>query len=121
MRTVIDRHKRVALSVDVTMVSESNFYTGLANNISEGGLFVATYMPPPVGTVVEIAVELGMSKQAASFNIRGQVQWIRSADESSEGVPAGCGLQFVALPKGALDIIREFVAERDTIFYECVA
>ncbi len=115
------QQKRVSLAVDVTMASDHNFYTGLANNISEGGIFVATYMPPPVGEIVEIFVELGLQQSRATFVIKGQVQWIRFADAASDGLPPGCGLKFVALPKAALAVIRDFVRQRETIFYDSVA
>jgi len=35
-------HARYALDLEVSMSSEHNFYAGLAENISAGGIFVAT-------------------------------------------------------------------------------
>ena len=37
------RHLRYAVELDVSMSSEHNFYAGFAENLSEGGVFVATH------------------------------------------------------------------------------
>ena len=44
---------RVPFTVEVSVASEHNFFTGFTSNISEGGVFIATDLPPPLGTIVE--------------------------------------------------------------------
>src|SRR5579862_3688972 len=90
---------RAPLEVDVTMVSENNFYAGLTDNISEGGVFVATYQPPSIGSEVELLLRLGESDQM--FRFQGVVCWIRSYEASCDGVPPGCGIKWVSLPAEA--------------------
>ena len=34
-------HRRLALELEVTLQSDSNFYIGLTENLSDGGIFVA--------------------------------------------------------------------------------
>ena len=43
------REKRAPLEVEVSLESENNFYSGITGNVSRGGVFIATYTPPPKG------------------------------------------------------------------------
>jgi uncharacterized protein (TIGR02266 family) len=107
-------HPRIPLEVEVELESEHNFYTGLSQDLSEGGLFVATLDPPPIGEEVGFQLML----DGNSYLFYGVVIWIRSESASSFGAPAGCGIKWLTLEDGALDAIRSFVAKRDTDFYE---
>ena len=106
-------HPRVEMQVEVTLESEHNFYTGLSSNISEGGLFVATTTPLPLGTrlVVRFALEDG----AAPIDAVGEVCWLRPC---SADFPCGFGMRFLEISDDALTRVANFVASRDTIFYE---
>ena len=51
-------HSRAELSLAVTLMGENNFYVGLSQNISEGGIFIATYRVLPLGTRVLLTFTL---------------------------------------------------------------
>ncbi len=87
---------RYLLEARITVESQSNFYTGFSQNISEGGVFVSMENPPPVGEVVRLQVHLddGMAVTAS-----GQVRWHRIDDATGEVV--GAGVQFMALDPDA--------------------
>jgi uncharacterized protein (TIGR02266 family) len=108
------RAARVPLEVEITLESEHNFFTGIANNVSEGGVFIAMAGPPPVGTEVGFELILG----GARFSVVGVVRWVRDERVASADAPAGCGVRWGRLGEGALDAIRRFVAARETDFYE---
>ncbi len=109
-------HERVPLSVAVDLESEHNFYAGITNNISEGGLFVATAVPPPLGAVAEI--HLTLPGEPNPFAIRGVVRWLRDAAQSNEDAPVGCGVQWLEMSRDAFNAIRAFVTQRDTLFVD---
>jgi uncharacterized protein (TIGR02266 family) len=109
-------HPRVALEVAVTLESDHNFYAGVVDDVSEGGVFIATHAPPPVGATVDLALTLGDG--AAPFPCSGVVRWIRDYYPESPDAPNGCGVQWLSLSTAALDAIREFVAARSTLLYE---
>jgi uncharacterized protein (TIGR02266 family) len=100
-------HKRVDFVVEVSLVSEHNFYTGQSRNLSEGGIFVATELPPPRET--EVGLKLTLTGHARAFELRGVVCWTCSR-------PRGCGIRFVELPPEALEAIYRFVREREAIY-----
>ncbi len=111
------QHERAPLDVEVTLESEHNFYSGIANDISEGGVFVATVVPPAVGSEISFALRLH-DAESPSWHVTGVVRWIRSVDAACDGCPPGCGIQWRAIPATALKEIADFVAQRDTILYE---
>ena len=108
------RAPRVPLQVEVTLESEHNFFAGVANNVSEGGIFVASAHPPPVGSEVGFELVLGGER----FLVMGVVCWVRDERAASSGAPAGCGVRWVHLEDGALDAIQHFIEVRQTDFYE---
>jgi uncharacterized protein (TIGR02266 family) len=105
---------RVPLQVEVTLESEHNFFSGIANNVSEGGIFVATTSPPPVGSEVGFELVLGGER----FLVMGVVRWVRGESAASSGAPAGCGVKWVHLEDGALEAILHFIDVRQTDLYE---
>jgi uncharacterized protein (TIGR02266 family) len=109
------QHPRVDLFVEVTLESESNFYAGISNNLSEGGVFVATFAPPRIGAPV--ALVLGLPGSGQRFALSGVVRWVREA-EVCQGVTPGCGIEWLELPDGARTAIERFVRSRDTELYE---
>ncbi|MCU1282741.1 MAG: type pilus assembly PilZ [bacterium] len=108
------RAPRVPLEVVVTLESEHNFFTGVANNLSEGGIFVATTNPPPVGSEVGFELVLGGER----FLVMGTVRWVRDEGAASSGAPAGCGVRWAHLEDGTLAAIHRFIDVRQTDFYE---
>ncbi|MEO1272567.1 MAG: TIGR02266 family protein [Myxococcota bacterium] len=111
------RHHRVAVDLEVTLESESNFYAGFSMNISEGGLFIATYDAQPVGT--EVKVVLTLDHEGASIECRGQVRWVRDYNPLTPDTPPGMGVQFTHMSREDMVRIHGFCAERrDPLFYE---
>ncbi|MEO6951863.1 MAG: TIGR02266 family protein [Polyangia bacterium] len=106
---------RAPLAVEVTLTSENNFFAGITDNVSTGGIFVATYTPPPMGSEVELTLQLETQNP---LHLRGKVCWIRTVDTESEFAPAGCGIQWTNLTPEAQKIISAFVGKRDTIFHD---
>ena len=47
---------RASLSVEVSEISEHNFYTGISGAIEEGGLFIATHENHQAGTLIDLTL-----------------------------------------------------------------
>jgi uncharacterized protein (TIGR02266 family) len=107
---------RVRLQTEVTLGSESNFYTGFSGNLSEGGLFVATYEKLlPAGTRVEVAVTL---PDRPALKLPGTVRWVRDPSDHTPGVFPGMGIAFDDVPSDALKAIKSFLSQREPMFWE---
>ncbi len=109
------KHKRIGVKVYVGLESAHNFYTGFTQNISNGGLFIATHNPLEVGQRVELLFHL---PSGSAIRTQGEVAWIREYNEATPDIPPGMGVRFLDLSPEDSAKIREFVAEREPMFYE---
>jgi uncharacterized protein (TIGR02266 family) len=97
----------------VGATTESNFFVGFSGDISEGGVFVATYLTLDVGAKVEVLVTLpgGFEKK-----IPGTVRFVRDPmDMDSE---PGIGVRFDRLDEEARELILRFIRKRPPLFYD---
>src|SRR5262245_30459541 len=92
-------HPRFTVDLDVTLASDHNFYAGFAENLSAGGIFVATHKALPVGEVLRLSIRL--PGQDTAIEGAGEVRWVREYSERSN-VPPGLGLKFMELGPGGV-------------------
>ena len=107
--------ERKKIRVGVTMNSGSNLYVGFTDNISEGGLFVATHEIVAVGQLIDL--RLLLPGEGESIQGKGQVQRQRTVAEMGEGVFPGFGVKFTELSDRALERLQEFLNTREPIFH----
>jgi uncharacterized protein (TIGR02266 family) len=107
--------RRLDVNVEVGMGSDSNFYLGLSENLSEGGLFVATYRTLPVGT--DVALTLKLPNHPAPIQVHGSVRWVRDAATDGQ-IPAGMGVRFERFDEAHVALIRKFIASRAPLFFD---
>src|SRR3954467_2995198 len=91
-------HDRYAVELEVNVQSEHNLYAGLAENLSAGGLFIATHQLQKVGSRIELSLRMPGSEE--EFQIVGEVRWVRLYNEHSD-TPPGLGVRFLEMPAGA--------------------
>ncbi len=121
------KDQRYLLELAITLQGDNNFYTGLSENISEGGVFIATSTVLAVGT--HVVLEFSLPDMAAPLRVGGRVQWTREPDamslpgnvfgnlESNEVLP-GMGIKFVGIDRDAIYAIRQFMMLRLPDFYD---
>jgi hypothetical protein len=102
------------VEVTVSLVSEHNFYVGQTRRVDSGGVFIATAMPPPTGT--RLQVRLGLA-DGRKVDVEGQVAFVREKSATIGRQPTGCGVKLHGLPGWAIDAIDRFVLARQPIVY----
>jgi Tfp pilus assembly protein PilZ len=102
------------VEVNVSLVSEHNFYVGSTRRIDSGGVFIATAMPPTVGT--RLQVRLGLA-DGRKIDLEGEVSFVREKNATTGRQPTGCGVRLLGLPGWASDAIDRFVLARQPIVY----
>jgi uncharacterized protein (TIGR02266 family) len=107
-------HRRLHVEIEVTLVSESQFYAGLSNNLSEGGVFVATYVTRKIGEKLDLTLTLPDAKPIRTV---GEVRWVRGVSDRID-LPAGIGLRFVTLSEEDAKAIVAFLRKRQPLFFE---
>lgn len=107
-------HSRFSVDLDVTIGSDHNFYAGFAENLSAGGVFIATHKLKPVGSKIDLSINL---PDGAQLHASGEVRWIRVFNEQSD-TPPGMGVRFEDLAPAAVEAIQSFLSRRDPLFFD---
>jgi uncharacterized protein (TIGR02266 family) len=106
---------RLDAEFEITAQSENNFYRGLSENISAGGLFFETYVPHPLGA--RLTVRFTLPGTLSPIEAVVEVRWLRAHNPASD-TPQGVGVQFIALEDDARRTIERFTRKRDPLFYD---
>ena len=100
----------LSFEIDLGKGSEHNFYTGLTNNISEGGVFISTPQVLDIGTKIKFPLTLpGMME---GETVEGEVRWVRREGRAEEDVPPGVGVQFTQISDNLKARINHYLEER---------
>ncbi len=103
-------HKRLSFEVEVNLTTKHNFFTGHSQNISEGGLFLATDESLPVGTPIDLTIHL---PEQIPIEAPGEVRWLQNNKQfSSPGLSPGVGVAFTGLNKGDQRVLEQFIKLR---------
>ncbi len=108
-------HVRFSVELEVNLGSEHNFYAGLAENLSAGGVFIATHRLEKVGSKIDVSLKLSDSEEV--FKLVGEVRWVRVYNELSD-TPPGLGIRFIELPAAATAAINRFLGQREPLFFD---
>lgn len=98
--------------IELAFTEETQFYTGLTQDISQGGVFVATYRLFPIGTRLELSFQLPDGTLVSTW---GRVRWLR--DESPDNRP-GMGVEFGELREDVARAIARFCEQRAPLYVE---
>jgi uncharacterized protein (TIGR02266 family) len=101
------RTARLHHDIPVAYRSVGSFLSDWATNISQGGLFINTRKPLPVGTTVKVLFQL----PGASFpyHLDGRVTRVTQFDNKSNMVP-GMGVEFTGVDDAKRREIEVFVS-----------
>ncbi len=106
------KHKRVNLQISVECRGKNFWQCVVTNDVSVGGMFIATDKVEPPQTAVDVMFEIG-GDHTRFIHAEGVVTWARSkpaADEKGQMQPAGMGIMFIKLmPLTAKDYIEEMI------------
>lgn len=112
---VIAAGPRQDLEANLGASSETNFYVGFSGEISEGGVFVATYNTLDVGSLVHVLVSLPGGYE---FKLPGRVHFVRDPMDLTAEAEPGMGVKFEALPADNRELILRFIRKRAPMFYD---
>jgi len=98
------RAPRICIRANVTAESQDNFFSGITENISTGGVFVSSYSPPAVGERVRLKLSVDGS---GDLVVTGQVRWLRTTDDGTE---TGCGVEFDRLEPAQQERLKSLVS-----------
>jgi uncharacterized protein (TIGR02266 family) len=105
---------RLPIEAEVGLQSETNFFTGFTEDISTGGIFIATYDTKEIGERLDLSFTL---PDGHLINAPGIVRWVREFNELTPDTIPGMGIQFEELARADLAAITGFVEQRPPLFH----
>ncbi|MBN2494608.1 MAG: PilZ domain-containing protein [Deltaproteobacteria bacterium] len=87
---------------------EGREYADLSTNISDRGIFIKSFAPPPIDTAVVLTVTLPERWGNQPMKIVGRVAW---TNEDPDPHKRGMGIEFMSVFANSLPIIEYFVSE----------
>lgn len=110
------RERRLPLyEVELGADNDTGFYFGFSEDISSGGLFIATYDIQPRGSSLSVKATFPGGR---TWFKRAVVHWIREYNESTPDIAPGMGVIFERVSTADIEEIEIFMANREFIFYE---
>ena len=107
------------MEVEVGLETETNFYTGLTQDISTGGLFVATHQLKRIGE--HMLIKFRLPDSPAVIAVEAEVRWLREptgyAQHDDQHHP-GMGVKFINLHPQARQLIAQFLHKRESLFFD---
>ena len=110
--------ERYDLEIKVDLESEHNFYTGLTQNISAGGLFIATHHLRRIGDRITLKFQLPGTEE--SVEVETEVRWIRenSALDARRRRDRHGRAVHQPLARGDDRHLRSSSSNRDSLYYD---
>jgi uncharacterized protein (TIGR02266 family) len=99
----------------LSMNTDHQFYSGFSEDIDEGGIFVATFEPKPVGNKVLVNFKLPGGRPVTA---QGEVQWVREYNPLVPEMAPGMGVKFTNLMPKDREAIKAFMQDRAPMFYD---
>ncbi|MBW1806711.1 MAG: PilZ domain-containing protein [Deltaproteobacteria bacterium] len=107
-----DRNKRKSERLKMFRVCRYNIegrdYADLSTNISDRGIFIKNFSPPPIGTVVSLTVKLTDEWGNLPLRIIGRVAHVNSDPDPHK---RGMGIEFTSVISNSVPMIEYFVRE----------
>lgn len=104
---------RVVAQVDLH--TDSNFFSGFSGDLSDGGLFVSTYLQLAPGQPVEVELSLPGGQY---FSAQGRVAWLREPAAIAVDLAPGAGIVFDELDPQARKLAETFMLFREPTFVD---
>ncbi|MEZ4256159.1 MAG: PilZ domain-containing protein [Polyangiales bacterium] len=111
----IEDAARVAVEANIGATTESNFFVGFTGEISDGGVFLATYEVLAANTGVNVLVTLPGGFET---RIKGWVRFVRDPMDLDSDSEPGLGIQFENLNEEQRELILRFIRKRPPMFYD---
>jgi hypothetical protein len=103
------------VEANVGATTESNFYMGFSGQLTDGGVFLATYDVLPRNSWANVLVTL---PGGFEFRCEAWVRFVRDPLDFSSGAEPGMGLQFGHLSEEAKQLILRFIRKRPPLFFD---
>lgn len=108
---------RAQFDIKVGVASAHRMFVGLVDNISSGGLFIATDQELTKGDKIEVKFTIPGSDHG--FDKKAEVMWIRPYSElgSDRNAAAGAGVRLLELTDDEKQLLNGFINQHEAMFF----
>ena len=110
---IMRQSERQHCEMQIEFTEETHLFAGLTQDISEGGVFIATYHLRPVGMRLDLSF---MLPDGAEIQTAGIVRWLR--DGATEGLRPGMGVAFTDLKPESLEALNKYCRTRAPLYMD---
>ena len=112
-----DTRHNLELNVDfeVSIDGPHTFFTGFTQDISKGGIFLATHQMYPIGTKIKLSFVV----ESEHLNVEAVVRWVRyPGNILNSDMSPGMGLQFINPGRELTNVFDRFLVKKDPLMID---
>lgn len=102
---------RVDRALSLVFKDREAFFRAYTGNVSSGGLFVKTEKPLIPGD--QLSLKLQLPGVSDPLQIKCEVAWARTKQESQPGRPAGMGVKFILISKRDHQMLKQYLSDME--------
>lgn len=114
-RADIRLNHEINVDFEVSVDGPHSFFTGITQDISKGGVFLATHQIYPIGTNMKLSFVI----EGASVTVDAVVRWIRSPENiTGNDILPGMGLQFLSPGTDVIKAFDKFLEKKEPLLVD---
>jgi len=114
-RADIRLNHEIHVDFEVSVDGPHSFFTGITQDISKGGVFLATHQIYPIGTNMKLIFQV----EGVELVVDAVVRWVRSLERSnSDDVLPGMGLQFLNPGPELIKAFDSFIEKKEPLLVD---
>lgn len=108
-------NREINVNFEVSVDGPHNFFAGFTQDISKGGVFLATHQVYPIGTKMKLSFEI----EGVHIEVDAVVRWARKPENlTGSDLHPGMGLQFVDPDEKVVAAFERFLEKKEPLLID---
>lgn len=108
-------NREINVNFEVSVDGPHNFFAGFTQDISKGGVFLATHQVYPIGTKMKLSFEI----EGIHIEVEAIVRWARKSENlSGSDLHPGMGLQFIDPDEKIVAVFEKFLEKKEPLLID---
>lgn len=108
-------NREINVNFEVSVDGPHNFFAGFTQDISKGGVFLATHQVYPIGTKMKLSFEI----EGVHIEVDAVVRWARKPENlSGSDLHPGMGLQFIDPDEKIVAVFEKFLEKKEPLLID---
>jgi len=108
-------NREINVNFEVSVDGPHNFFAGFTQDISKGGVFLATHQVYPIGTKMKLSFEI----EGVHVEVDAVVRWARKPENlTGNDLYPGMGLQFIDPDEKIVAVFEKFLEKKDPLLID---